>query len=68
MVNNFRTLLNQKILVGDGAMGTMLQAAGLTTGHCPEEWNVTHSEVVEKLGYFVNRQHLLKLSDKIKQV
>ncbi len=49
MVNNFKTLLNQKILVGDGAMGTMLQAAGLTTGHCPEEWNVTHSEIVAKI-------------------
>jgi 5-methyltetrahydrofolate--homocysteine methyltransferase len=49
MINNFRALLNLKILVGDGAMGTMLHAAGLTTGHCPEEWNVTHSELVAEI-------------------
>jgi 5-methyltetrahydrofolate--homocysteine methyltransferase len=34
------------IILGDGAMGTMLQAAGLTTGGAPEEWNVTRSEVL----------------------
>ena len=27
-------------------MGTMLQAAGLTTGGSPEEWNVTRPEVL----------------------
>ena len=32
MSNDFRTIFNQKVLVGDGAMGTMLHAAGLT-GH-----------------------------------
>ena len=34
------------IILGDGAMGTMLQAAGLTTGGAPEEWNVTRPEVL----------------------
>ena len=33
-------------IVGDGAMGTMLQAAGLTTGGSPEEWNVSHADVL----------------------
>ena len=33
-------------ILGDGAMGTMLQAAGLTTGGAPEEWNVTRPEVL----------------------
>jgi len=33
-------------ILGDGAMGTMLQAAGLTTGGAPEEWNVTRPEVI----------------------
>ena len=39
-------LSNHPIILGDGAMGTMLQAAGLTTGGSPEEWNVTHPEVL----------------------
>lgn len=33
-------------LVGDGAMGTALQAAGLDDGGAPELWNVDHAEVV----------------------
>ena len=35
------------VVLGDGAMGTMLQAAGLTTGGSPEEWNVTRPEVLK---------------------
>ena len=34
------------VVLGDGAMGTMLQAAGLTTGGAPEEWNVLRPDVV----------------------
>ena len=34
------------ILVSDGAWGTMLQAAGLAAGDCPEEWNVSHPDAV----------------------
>jgi 5-methyltetrahydrofolate--homocysteine methyltransferase len=33
-------------VLGDGAMGTMLQAAGLDTGGAPEEWNVSRPEVI----------------------
>ncbi len=33
-------------LVFDGAMGTMLIARGLTVSDCPEEWNVSHPDVV----------------------
>jgi methionine synthase I (cobalamin-dependent) len=36
-------------VLGDGAMGTMLQAAGLTTGGSPEEWNITHPEAVRAI-------------------
>ena len=36
-------------LVFDGAMGTMLIANGLTAGECPEEWNVSHPEVVRRI-------------------
>ncbi len=31
-----------KILISDGAWGTMLQERGLQPGECPELWNVTH--------------------------
>ena len=33
-------------LLLDGAMGTMLQAAGLTMGELPESWNLTHPQAV----------------------
>jgi len=39
----------REILVNDGAMGTMLQAAGLAPGACPEEWNITHPEEVKAI-------------------
>jgi len=39
-------LSTQPFVLGDGAMGTMLQAAGLTSGGAPEEWNVSHPEVI----------------------
>ncbi len=38
-----------EVLVGDGAMGTMLLQRGLTTGDCPEIWNLTRPEVLEEI-------------------
>ena len=35
-----------KIILLDGAMGTMLQAAGLPVGQLPELWNITQPETV----------------------
>jgi 5-methyltetrahydrofolate--homocysteine methyltransferase len=35
-------LQNGKVLVSDGAWGTLLQQRGLAPGECPELWNVTH--------------------------
>lgn len=40
---------NGRILVGDGAMGTMLFARGLQTGDCPEKWNLEHPEQLEEI-------------------
>ena len=34
-------------LLGDGAMGTMLQEAGLTDGGAPELWNVEQADKIE---------------------
>ena len=35
-----------EVLVFDGGYGTMLFAAGLANGACPELWNDTHAEIV----------------------
>jgi 5-methyltetrahydrofolate--homocysteine methyltransferase len=34
-------------VLGDGAMGTMLQLKGLKMGECPEAWNLDHAEIIE---------------------
>src|SRR5579863_6507733 len=38
--------LRQRVLLGDGAMGTQLMLAGLEQGNCGEAWNLTHPERV----------------------
>lgn len=43
---NFLDAIAKCVLVGDGAMGTQLQAAGLELGGCGEHWNVTHPDSV----------------------
>lgn len=39
--------LRTEVLVSDGAMGTELQKRGLPPGACPEEFNISHPEIVE---------------------
>ncbi len=47
-MNRFERLFEEhEIVLGDGAMGTMLQSMGLTSGYCPELWNVEHPEKVQ---------------------
>ncbi len=41
--------LNKRPLLLDGAMGTMLQTYGLKPGECPEEWNISHPQVITKI-------------------
>lgn len=38
--------LKSRVLLGDGAMGTQLQQAGLESGHCGEAWNLDHPDRV----------------------
>jgi 5-methyltetrahydrofolate--homocysteine methyltransferase len=38
--------INDRPLLGDGAMGTQLMLAGLEQGACGEAWNLTHPEKV----------------------
>lgn len=38
--------IKNNTVILDGGMGTLLQASGLKAGELPEEWNITHLEVV----------------------
>lgn len=44
-----RWLEEGRVLLGDGAMGTMLQAAGLSVGGAPEVWNLVEPQKVEAI-------------------
>ena len=41
--------LKENILYLDGAMGTLLQSAGLALGELPELWNLTHPEEITRI-------------------
>ncbi len=45
----FELLDSGKTLIGDGAMGTLLQEKGLTDGGAPELWNVEKPEIIEEI-------------------
>jgi 5-methyltetrahydrofolate--homocysteine methyltransferase len=51
-----------EVVLGDGAMGTMLQAAGHTDGSAPELWNVNHPEQVRAIheGYLAAGSRLIE--------
>src|SRR5512138_1081930 len=55
----FLAALGERVLVLDGAMGTMLQERGLKPGQSPEELNLTMPEVVAG----VHREYLLAGAD-----
>ncbi len=44
-----REILGRELLFFDGAMGTMLQAAGLAPGEVPDIWSITHPEEVRDI-------------------
>ena len=46
-MNDFRAALRERVLILDGAMGTMLQERGLAPGASPEEMNLNAAEIVE---------------------
>ncbi len=49
-MSNFLEVLNSgKILLCDGAMGTELQKRGLPSGACPEEYNVSHPDIIRNI-------------------
>ena len=44
-----REILGRELLFFDGAMGTMLQSAGLQPGEAPDVWSVTHPQEVRDI-------------------
>ncbi len=46
---NIKEKINNGIVVFDGALGTELQKAGLLPGENPEEWNLTHGDVITEI-------------------
>lgn len=46
MIKDFKKMLTQKVILFDGAIGTMLQAKGLPVGEAPEKWNIVKPEKV----------------------
>ena len=45
----FKLIESHRFLIGDGAMGTMLQQMGLTSGGAPELWNVERPDIIKKI-------------------
>ncbi len=48
-MSSFLDALYTRVLLGDGAMGTQLQLAGLESGGCGEAWNLDHPERILKI-------------------
>ncbi len=46
---DIKSILNKTRLYFDGGMGTLLQARGLKAGEKPEEWNLTHPDVITEI-------------------
>lgn len=46
---SIRNLLGKQRLYFDGGMGTLLQARGLKPGEKPEQWNITHPELITEI-------------------
>jgi 5-methyltetrahydrofolate--homocysteine methyltransferase len=49
MKERLQDRIRRRPLLGDGAMGTQLMAAGLEQGNCGEEWNLTQPERVLRI-------------------
>ncbi|MBQ8697181.1 MAG: homocysteine S-methyltransferase family protein, partial [Clostridia bacterium] len=43
---NFKDFLKDNIVYLDGGIGTLLQERGLKGGEHPEQWNITHPDVI----------------------
>lgn len=43
------TLLAGAPVITDGGWGTQMQARGLPIGSCPDQWNLTHADLVQQI-------------------
>lgn len=61
-MNLFDLLVEEKAVVADGAMGTLLQAQGLKRGECPESWNLIYPERVQAVhaAYLAAGAHIIE--------
>ena len=48
-MKNLLSLINERTVFFDGAMGTILQENGLLPGEKPEIWNITHPDVIRQI-------------------
>ncbi len=46
---NILDYIKNNILILDGGTGTLLQEQGLSVGELPEEWNISHPEIIQKI-------------------
>lgn len=46
MAKDIESILRQRIMVMDGAMGTMLQQGGMLPGQCPELFGLEHPDIL----------------------
>jgi 5-methyltetrahydrofolate--homocysteine methyltransferase len=51
MGSELKELIQRKVMLFDGGMGTMLISSGLGRGQAPEEWIVQHPEKVREIHY-----------------
>lgn len=53
--------MQDHILILDGGMGTLLQAAGLKSGEGPETWNLSHPDVIRSIHaeYYAAGSHVV---------
>jgi len=54
MAGDLVALLRERLLIMDGAMGTMLQQRGMMPGQCPELFGVEHPDILTE----IHRQYL----------
>jgi len=48
-MNILEKIAKNKVLLSDGAWGTILQAKGMKPGECPELWNITHRSDIKDI-------------------
>lgn len=48
-MSNFLSKISKQVLIGDGAMGTMLVKEGLPAGYIPELWMLSNPDIVKNI-------------------